>query len=153
MSFSRLKGELEDGMRLPIPLLCPIVIVDIMMNCWSVNPDDRPCFSNIKATLKQMVHLENMSNNKEAGSLVDEIHYSTIIFDTKTAKEQFTAIQRSNPYYENLKTQYRQDNCQDSTNVQTTYSTIDTVRTAAYNESRREIMEENKCRHSVIKIK
>lgn len=91
-------------MRLSMAPFCPSAIADMMVRYWSVNPDAPPCFSNIEETLRNtMEPFKNVHRYENAVSSLNDIHYSTIIFDTKTSKEQFAAIQPSNSYYKNLK--------------------------------------------------
>lgn len=46
---------LKSGRRLPQPLYCPTQLYKIMRLCWSINPDDRPLFSNITLWITDML--------------------------------------------------------------------------------------------------
>lgn len=45
-------GRIENGERLPLPLICPPNLYSLMLQCWSYEPSKRPCFREIKETLK-----------------------------------------------------------------------------------------------------
>ena len=138
ISFSRLKEELEQGMRLTIPQICPHDIADIIVGCWMSNPDDRPSFSRIKYALEKNIESFNTisENENSVVSSLNELQYSTLIFDTKTAKDQYTAIQKSNPYYNKLLSKPLQNKDQGFAKEETTYTTIDVTRTEAYKDAR-----------------
>ncbi|XP_041952860.1 protein-tyrosine kinase 6b [Alosa sapidissima] len=46
------------GYRMPQPVKCPKYIYDIMLSCWSVNPDDRPSFKDLKPDLENVNRYE-----------------------------------------------------------------------------------------------
>lgn len=43
--------KVDSGYRLPPPPGCPLVIYNLMMQCWHPNPFSRPCFKSILSTL------------------------------------------------------------------------------------------------------
>lgn len=43
--------QLQNKFRLPSPTNCPPQIYELMLRCWSQNPDDRPTFEQIIADL------------------------------------------------------------------------------------------------------
>ncbi|XP_043939982.1 tyrosine-protein kinase Lck-like isoform X1 [Protopterus annectens] len=45
-------NKLNQGYRMPIPENCPQKLYDIMMHCWSENPDDRPTFEYLQSILE-----------------------------------------------------------------------------------------------------
>ena len=91
-SFSKLKEDLESGFRLEVPSLCSRGISDLMQECWLVDPDDRPSFSVIKEILQNEADFQKDDSNNGADLSLDNLHYSTIIFDTEVTKKQFTYI-------------------------------------------------------------
>ncbi|KAL6071655.1 Tyrosine-protein kinase abl1 [Balamuthia mandrillaris] len=46
----------EKGTRLPIPKTAPTVLAEIITQCWSLSPQDRPTFTEIVARLKKTNH-------------------------------------------------------------------------------------------------
>ncbi len=49
---SEVIGRIENGERLPLPVICPPNLYSLMLKCWSYEPSKRPCFREIKETLK-----------------------------------------------------------------------------------------------------
>lgn len=43
--------KVDSGYRLPPPPGCPLIIYNLMMQCWNPNPSSRPCFNDIIITL------------------------------------------------------------------------------------------------------
>ncbi|XP_064652095.1 hepatocyte growth factor receptor-like isoform X2 [Lineus longissimus] len=63
---------LRQGRRLPQPSFCPAPLYDIMMECWSRNPEDRPTFEDIARDIKAMItNLEKkqQKQTKERGNI------------------------------------------------------------------------------------
>ena len=47
--------ELQKGYRLPAPDSCPSVIYNLMLRCWSEDPDHRPSFTNVQESLLHII--------------------------------------------------------------------------------------------------
>lgn len=45
-------NQLEQGMRLPKPELCPPALYSLMTCCWAYDPKERPRFINLVCTLR-----------------------------------------------------------------------------------------------------
>lgn len=43
--------QVTDGYRMPAPPKCPNFLYQIMLKCWSAEPDDRPDFKSLKVQL------------------------------------------------------------------------------------------------------
>lgn len=43
---------LDDGHRLPRPEKCPAPLYEMMMQCWSAEPDERPTFEALSQQLE-----------------------------------------------------------------------------------------------------
>ena len=50
-------GRIENGERLPLPVICPPHLYSLMLKCWSYEPSKRPSFRDIKETLKYGVNI------------------------------------------------------------------------------------------------
>ena len=59
MSNTECADKVISGYRLPKPVKCPQEVYNIMMKCWSTNPNERPTFSNILDNLKVIIGTEN----------------------------------------------------------------------------------------------
>jgi len=46
---------LDDGYRLPCPESCPSALHELMLTCWSAQPCNRSCFSDIYLTLDRFI--------------------------------------------------------------------------------------------------
>ena len=45
-------GKIEAGERLPLPLVCPPSLYNLMCGCWSYEPSRRPSFGQVKTYLR-----------------------------------------------------------------------------------------------------
>lgn len=48
------REKVENGYRMPAPLDTPPAVYQIMKDCWNIDPDARPRFSEILRRLKQI---------------------------------------------------------------------------------------------------
>jgi len=48
-------GKLENGERLPLPPICPPRLYSVMSQCWAYEPSKRPTFTQLKATLNEIL--------------------------------------------------------------------------------------------------
>ncbi|CAJ1084363.1 protein-tyrosine kinase 6b [Xyrichtys novacula] len=53
--------QVTGGYRMPIPPKCPEFIYQLMLKCWSANPDDRPSFRIVKSELDNSYELESQT--------------------------------------------------------------------------------------------
>ena len=49
--FTQVIEKVDSGYRLPPPPGCPLVLYNLMIQCWHPNPFSRPCFKDIINTL------------------------------------------------------------------------------------------------------
>ena len=52
MGNAEVIAQVERGYRMPCPLGCPEPLYQIMLQCWNKNPESRPTFDYLKATLE-----------------------------------------------------------------------------------------------------
>lgn len=52
--------QVEQGYRMPAPASCPEKLYQIMLQCWSANPDDRPHFKTLKVKLDSEMAWERL---------------------------------------------------------------------------------------------
>lgn len=45
----------DEGYRLPAPMDCPVVLHQLMLDCWEKNRSDRPKFGQIVISLDQLI--------------------------------------------------------------------------------------------------
>lgn len=45
----------DEGYRLPAPMDCPVVLHQLMLDCWEKNRSDRPKFGQIVNTLDRLI--------------------------------------------------------------------------------------------------
>lgn len=57
-------GRIENGERLPLPLICPPNLYSLMLQCWSYEPSKRPCFREIKETLNEILMEERRERDE-----------------------------------------------------------------------------------------
>lgn len=53
MSVHEAYQQVTSGYRMPAPTKCPDFLYQIMLKCWSAEPDDRPDFRNLKVQLER----------------------------------------------------------------------------------------------------
>lgn len=46
---------IDEGYRLPAPMDCPVVLHQLMLDCWEKNRSDRPKFGQIVINLDQLI--------------------------------------------------------------------------------------------------
>lgn len=46
---------IDEGYRLPAPMDCPVVLHQLMLDCWEKNRSDRPKFGQIVNTLDRLI--------------------------------------------------------------------------------------------------
>lgn len=63
---SEILGLLKSGFRLPRPEGCPDPVYSLMLRCWSLNPQERPQFTDIVPALQ--TYLPLVSNTQDAFS-------------------------------------------------------------------------------------
>jgi proto-oncogene tyrosine-protein kinase Met len=67
---------LQEGRRLLQPDCCPTLLYDIMMRCWSVNPMERPLFTELVTEVQGVItQLEAKSKERKVGLDVTYINY------------------------------------------------------------------------------
>uniref|UniRef100_H2YTU6 receptor protein-tyrosine kinase n=1 Tax=Ciona savignyi TaxID=51511 RepID=H2YTU6_CIOSA len=54
MSNQQVLENIQKGMRLPSPLTCPKMLHDLMLECWSTEPSDRPTFAKLLLKLDRL---------------------------------------------------------------------------------------------------
>ena len=64
-------SEVKRGIRLTIPNNCPKFLMELINNCWNLNPDLRPSFHEIIETLKPLEQSAN-SNHQQIVTCVHE---------------------------------------------------------------------------------
>ncbi len=52
MANAEVLAQVERGYRMPIPVGCPEPLYQIMLRCWLKNPEERPTFEYLEATLE-----------------------------------------------------------------------------------------------------
>lgn len=57
MSVQEAYQQVSGGYRMPAPAKCPDFLYQIMLNCWSADPDDRPDFRDLKAQLNKNLYV------------------------------------------------------------------------------------------------
>ncbi|XP_061655750.1 protein-tyrosine kinase 2-beta-like isoform X2 [Phyllopteryx taeniolatus] len=50
--------QLESGVRLPKPLLCPPAVYSLLTSCWAYEPYSRPSFSQLVCSLRDILKIE-----------------------------------------------------------------------------------------------
>ena len=87
-------SELEQGIRLPKPHLCPTPIAEIMSQCFMANPSDRPSFEDLKCMIQlafnQLKETPATSNDIESMSEIG-LQYADLQF-----KEMYVDMRRRN---------------------------------------------------------
>jgi serine/threonine protein kinase len=69
--------QIENGVRLPLPgTHCPKRLFDILQECWSYEPTNRPNFIQIETRLKSILNEERMNNNSH-------IHFKDLSFSNE----------------------------------------------------------------------
>ncbi len=63
MSNQKVWVAVIGGYRLPCPPSCPVVVHDVMMQCWATNPSERPSFESLHNRLR---HLESESLSRSS---------------------------------------------------------------------------------------
>ncbi|XP_057377626.1 focal adhesion kinase 1-like isoform X2 [Daphnia carinata] len=61
---SEVIGRIENGERLPLPVICPPNLYSLMLKCWSYEPSKRPCFREIKETLNEILMEERRERDE-----------------------------------------------------------------------------------------
>ncbi len=80
MSNQKVWVAVIGGYRLPCPPSCPVVVHDVMMQCWATNPSERPSFESLHNRLRQLESgsLPNRSpstlNRSQAFPILDHEH-------------------------------------------------------------------------------
>lgn len=46
---------IDEGYRLPAPMDCPVVLHQLMLDCWEKNRSDRPKFGQIVISVDQLI--------------------------------------------------------------------------------------------------
>uniref|UniRef100_A0A674N390 non-specific protein-tyrosine kinase n=1 Tax=Takifugu rubripes TaxID=31033 RepID=A0A674N390_TAKRU len=69
--------QLESGVRLPKPQLCPPTLYSLMSSCWSYEPNSRPKFSHLAYVKpewehKQMLHMTDTLQRQRMEMLMDK---------------------------------------------------------------------------------
>lgn len=59
---------IDEGYRLPAPMDCPVVLHQLMLDCWEKNRSDRPKFGQIVINLDQLIRnpssLKQLANSR-----------------------------------------------------------------------------------------
>ncbi|XP_026157469.1 protein-tyrosine kinase 2-beta-like isoform X2 [Mastacembelus armatus] len=71
-------SQLESGVRLPIPQLCPPIIYSLLTRCWTFEPQARPSFSQLVCSLSDIHRMELEQEVKEGR---DRSNSKASIFD------------------------------------------------------------------------
>ena len=102
MDVKQLRHELTQGIRLPIPELCPNPIVALIQSCFLENPNDRPGFNNVKvviekayAVLMEVSDSKNTKNEEKEGLLYENIATLQVPQDGKM-KARYLDMRREN---------------------------------------------------------
>ncbi|TRY91185.1 hypothetical protein DNTS_006110, partial [Danionella cerebrum] len=54
-TFLKVIKAIDEGYRLPAPMDCPVVLHQLMLDCWEKNRSDRPKFGQIVSTLDRLI--------------------------------------------------------------------------------------------------
>ncbi|XP_070850089.1 protein-tyrosine kinase 2-beta-like [Chaetodon trifascialis] len=73
-------NQLESGVRLPKPQLCPPTIYSLLTRCWAYEPHNRPVFSELVCSLKE---IHRMEQEQEVGVRKDRSRPISSIFEPK----------------------------------------------------------------------
>ncbi|XP_055758972.1 focal adhesion kinase 1-like, partial [Salvelinus fontinalis] len=57
-------GRIENGERLTMPHNCPPTLYSLMTKCWAYDPSKRPCFTELKAQLSQILEEEKLQQKE-----------------------------------------------------------------------------------------
>uniref|UniRef100_A0A8C7K1A5 Focal adhesion kinase 1 n=1 Tax=Oncorhynchus kisutch TaxID=8019 RepID=A0A8C7K1A5_ONCKI len=57
-------GRIENGERLAMPHNCPPTLYSLMTKCWAYDPSKRPCFTELKAQLSQILEEEKLQQKE-----------------------------------------------------------------------------------------
>jgi len=88
LSFAETFQKIQSGYRLPKPEYCPQEVYDLMLRCWSKNPDSRPNFEEIFDIIAKLnyVALPKRKNNQRATIRITEgMPSSTFYYVNPTA--------------------------------------------------------------------
>ncbi|CAF0874579.1 unnamed protein product [Rotaria sp. Silwood1] len=78
--------QIENGIRLPLPgAYCPKRLFDLLQECWSYEPTNRPSFLHIESRLKSILNEERLNSNSH-------IHFKDRIY----SNEQMALKSKSN---------------------------------------------------------
>ena len=99
-------SDLNGGMRLPRPHLCPLEVWNLIEKCWCSDPDERPSFKELKTFLYQQ-YLIQTEKNKASAEADDKnktpsTNYQTCyegMLNNQTMQNQFNAICEYNLNY------------------------------------------------------
>ncbi|KAK1786688.1 hypothetical protein P4O66_017085, partial [Electrophorus voltai] len=99
MSNQDVIKAIDEGYRLPAPMDCPVVLHQLMLNCWEKGRSDRPKFGQIVNTLDKLIR--NPSSLKDLASTSIWEDVSTPDLSVGTVDEWLDAI-RMGQYKENF---------------------------------------------------
>ncbi|KAB5533113.1 hypothetical protein PHYPO_G00128040 [Pangasianodon hypophthalmus] len=83
MSNQDVIKAIDEGYRLPAPMDCPVVLHQLMLDCWEKNRSDRPKFGQIVINLDQLIR--NPSSLKQLAN-------STVWEDPVTPEPAFSTV-------------------------------------------------------------
>ncbi|XP_071376575.1 LOW QUALITY PROTEIN: ephrin type-A receptor 4b [Centroberyx affinis] len=102
MSNQDVIKAIDEGYRLPAPMDCPVVLHQLMLDCWEKGRSERPKFGQIVTTLDKLIR--NPASLRElANSSVCRQDPSTPEFSVSTVDEWLEAI-KMGQYKENFST-------------------------------------------------
>ncbi|CAL8312042.1 unnamed protein product [Gadus morhua 'NCC'] len=90
MSNQDVIKAIEEGYRLPAPMDCPVVLHQLMLDCWEKGRSERPKFGQIVTTLDKLIR--NPASLRELANSSGRQDPSTPEFSVSTVDEWLEAI-------------------------------------------------------------
>ncbi|KAM9465702.1 protein-tyrosine kinase 2-beta isoform 2-T4 [Clarias gariepinus] len=93
--------QLEQGMRLPKPELCPPALYSLMTCCWTYDPKERPSFTELVCKLNDVHKMEQEQAVEEQRNRTRLIRVASVEAPPKPSRQRTTNFNTINPRLHN----------------------------------------------------